>query len=693
MAWGDYDNDFDPDLAVGCQYFPSTNFIYINDGAGNFERVPELGGISPEGLVCADFDLDGDLDVALGDHDSEIQLYLYSNNGDGTFEETAQYSIGSDFFALTPVIAWGDADGDGDPDLAVGVSHIWPGEQNYLFVNNGDGTFTSHPQFGEEDTHAVAWGDFDNDGDLDLAVGNKPLSGGIDGQNYLYVNEGDLNFTAWEEFGTLKSTYSLTWADYDNDGDLDLAVGNSNSKDELYVNNGDGTFAATEPFGTEEYFELSIAWGDYDLDGDLDLADGNQREQSYLYVNDENDDDYLSIYPVGRYGTAGPGYSNGSGIGAKVYAYEPGYLGSKQGLLAFREVGSGCSNGDDSVNAEFGLPNDETVELRIIWPGSAGSRITQDIIVDKTQFITVHESVFHLLWPEDGEDAGGFPLVLKWDEAFAGGQDPYDANVEDYTLEIAFDDDFEEIIYTADVTECGIVLEKGCGLPIGDTYYWRVFANYVDTPGHYSQYSGEAWSFNLVDKETGIRLEYFEATSDNDGVELSWAVNETEETAVAGFNLYRSVKSAETDPKAVTSRDKLNAELITGASPYEYVDTTVERDVTYSYWLEAIDVSGSSETFGPAECTWNGALPTTYALYQSRPNPTEGTATIAFDLPEDAKVTLTVYDISGRKVTTLVDETLAAGEHAAEVSGLAPGVYVYKLDADGYSAARKMVVQ
>ncbi|UCE27775.1 MAG: T9SS type A sorting domain-containing protein [Candidatus Coatesbacteria bacterium] len=690
MAWGDYDNGTGPDLVVGCNYWPPMNFIYVNDGAGNFERVPLLSTVSPYELVCADIDLDGDLDFVMGDYDDEYHLYIYSNGGGGTFEETAQYSIESD--VLGPVIAWGDADGDGDPDLAVGVHGSWPGEQNYLYVNDGDGTFTSQPQFGEGGTHAVAWADFDNDGDLDLAVGNKIIpDGGSDGQNYLYVNDGDLNFTAREEFGTLKHTHSLTWGDFDNDGDLDLAVANAFEKVELYVNNGDGTFTATEPFGGEEYLAFSICWADYGLDGDLDLAAGVYSGQSYLYVNDESDEDYLSIYPVGRYGTAGPGYSNGSGIGAKIYAYEPGYLGSKSGLLAFREVGSGRSRGDDSINVEFGLPLNETVEVRIIWPGSAGSKITQDLIVDKTQFITVHESIFHLLSPEDGEDAGGFPLVLDWERAFAGGNDPYDANLEDYTVEIASDGDFTNLVYTADVTENKAVLDEGSGLVNGETYYWRVFANYVDTPGHYSQYSGEAWSFTL--STVGIALDYFEAASENDGVELSWAVNETEETEVAGFNLYRSVKSEVTDTKAITSRDKLNAELITGEPPYEYVDTAVERDVTYSYWLEAIDVGGASETFGPAECIWNGVLPTTYALYQSRPNPATGTATIAFDLPEETKVTLTVYDISGRKVTTLVNETLAAGEHERTVSALAPGVYVYKLEAGAFSAAKKMVVQ
>ncbi|UCE27396.1 MAG: T9SS type A sorting domain-containing protein, partial [Candidatus Coatesbacteria bacterium] len=161
--------------------------------------------------------------------------------------------------------------------------------------------------------------------------------------------------------------------------------------------------------------------------------------------------------------------------------------------------------------------------------------------------------------------------------------------------------------------------------------------------------------------------------------------------AVAGFNLYRSTGSD--SRKAITSRDKLNAELITGESPYAYLDAAVEAGKTYSYWLEAVDVSGLAETLGPVECTWNGALPTTYALYQSRPNPATGSAVIAFDLPEDSEVTLTVYDISGRKVATAVDGGLPAGEHEAEVSGLAPGVYVYKLSAGSFAAAKKMIIK
>jgi hypothetical protein len=203
---------------------------------------------------------------------------------------------------------------------------------------------------------------------------------------------------------------------------------------------------------------------------------------------------------------------------------------------------------------------------------------------------------------------------------------------------------------------------------------------------HFGSYEDLKYAWYEPD-DVGITVKYFSAASAAAGVEVSWECGDE----VSGFNLYRSVGTGE--GKAAMSRDKLNAELITGASPYSYLDTAVDEGVTYNYWLEAIDVGGSSETFGPVDCTWNGTLPATYALYQSRPNPASGRAVIAFDLPENVEVTLTVYDISGRKVTTLVDRALPAGEHAVDVTGLAAGVYVYKLSAGSFSAAKKMVVQ
>jgi hypothetical protein len=161
---------------------------------------------------------------------------------------------------------------------------------------------------------------------------------------------------------------------------------------------------------------------------------------------------------------------------------------------------------------------------------------------------------------------------------------------------------------------------------------------------------------------TDLRVYDFAADGVEEGIELSWRAA----GGYTGFNLYRSESSARGG-----ARDKLNGELVTGTTPYSYTDFEVTENTTYDYWLEAIDVNGLSETYGPVECAWRGSLPGAYALHQSKPNPSNGTAIVAFDLPEAADVTLAVYDISGRKVSTFVNGRLEAGEHEAVVSGLA----------------------
>ncbi len=265
LAWGDYDNDGDLDLAVANDGEP--NRLYVNQG-DSFYQTAQFGAGRTWSLAWGDFDNDGDLDLATGNGYGSAQNQLFINDGAGTF-------IASDAFnaASTEAVAWGDYDEDGDLDLAVGNEYS---QQNYLFVNDGTGFFSQSAQFGISVTHAVAWGDSDQDGDLDLAVGNQ-------GQNFLYLNHNGL-FSPTLAFGT-GDTKSVAWGDCDQDGDLDLAVGNSdNQQNYLYLNNGDGTFSESAQFGTGHTY--AVAWGDYDGDGDLDLAVGNfWDEQNYLFTN------------------------------------------------------------------------------------------------------------------------------------------------------------------------------------------------------------------------------------------------------------------------------------------------------------------------------------------------------------------------------------------------------------------------
>ncbi|MBD3337017.1 MAG: hypothetical protein GF355_16000, partial [Candidatus Eisenbacteria bacterium] len=99
------------------------------------------------------------------------------------FIEEPQFGTG-----LTIPLAWGDAHGDGDLDLAAGNGLLGQAQQNHLYVNNGDGSFTAHDGFGVGQTASVVWADCDNDGDLDLAAGNEHSPT----QNFLYVNGVDL---------------------------------------------------------------------------------------------------------------------------------------------------------------------------------------------------------------------------------------------------------------------------------------------------------------------------------------------------------------------------------------------------------------------------------------------------------------------------------------------------------------------
>ena len=393
-AWGDFDGDGDMDLAIG--RFGGQNYIYINSGQGIFiDQIPFGNNDCTNSIAWGDYDNDGDLDLAVINF---IQnCYVCINNGDGTLTE--HYIDDSVEYCYGWGGAWGDYDNDGDLDLAVARTYDCP---NYLYINNGDGTFNREQQFGYAYTISLAWGDYDNDGDLDLAVGNAGVNGIPGGPNYLYINNGDGTFKEEIQFGEEGNTQSIAWGDYDNDGDLDLAVGNitnnppPGANNYLYSNNGDGTFTEIVEFGTEN--TKSMVWGDFDDDGDIDLVCGNDSKDvlpdtNYLYINNENDDDYLNVHLIGHYYVKGDGYSNRDAIGAKVVVYAPGHLGEKNHLLGFREIeANGGRCGQDSIEAEFGIPNQSEVDILVIWPGSNGSHIEEYWKgVSKGQFLTLHE--------------------------------------------------------------------------------------------------------------------------------------------------------------------------------------------------------------------------------------------------------------------------------------------------------------
>jgi len=193
---------------------------------------------------------------------------------------------GFDMLGSNYGVAIGDFDNDGDDDVYVSRN----GQANLLHRNNGDGTYTDVASTSgvaySGNTHTSVWGDFDNDGHLDLYLGNKDVP------NILYHNNGDGSFTDITEesgIGMLSNPRAVLLADVDRDGYLDIYVANLFQKNALFKNNGDMTFTdIAEASGvTDAQLSMGSMFFDYDNDGEQDLYLTHDGNQPYiLYQND-----------------------------------------------------------------------------------------------------------------------------------------------------------------------------------------------------------------------------------------------------------------------------------------------------------------------------------------------------------------------------------------------------------------------
>ncbi|UCF06986.1 MAG: T9SS type A sorting domain-containing protein [bacterium] len=233
---------------------------------------------------------------------------------------------------------------------------------------------------------------------------------------------------------------------------------------------------------------------------------------------------------------------------------------------------------------------------------------------------------------------------------------------------------------------------------VGGVYYFNVNTGMVwaDTV------IGGDWSLRVIDLEyympLDVGLSNFEAHFDGHAMQIAWST--ASETNAAGFNILRSTSRG-------GDRMQINDELIPakgstieGAS-YAFTDKNVTNSGTYYYWLEDVDLSGSSTVHGPVLVSPGGGndIPAVFRLDQNYPNPFNPITEISYDLPVDCHVTLEVYNVFGQRVATLVDAHQAAGTkvvqwEARDESGMAvtSGVYFYKLQAGSFSAIRKMVL-
>ena len=410
-AFADFDNDGDLDLVTSHQSYDGNehqkpnNFLFENDGKGNFKDVSEKAGLkfgwpfTGRNTFVFDYDGDGLLDLLMQEDYVRADVSggysrLMKNNGDLTFTEVTEstglpYGYRNGFWGLGGFT--GDINNDNWPDIFFAHSCR-------LFINNKNGTFHEaefnfvEPRTKFAGTINPDWtcgadlGDLDNDGDMDMIIGDHiGIGDSLNHRLYVLLNEGNDKDgdPVFKDVSLKTGTGKLSGraphvqiADLDNDGFSDLMTSRA---DKLILRNkgvesGIPVFEpGTAPIkGTGIGYWASAPLGDYNRDGRLDFF-GAEWEPAVHSPLLENVTKSAKNYIAVKIELEGP---NRNGIGAKVEVFKKGMLGNKDGLLSTKQISisNGYSSGYEAI-AYFGLTKNKIVDIRVTMP-AGGKEVT-----------------------------------------------------------------------------------------------------------------------------------------------------------------------------------------------------------------------------------------------------------------------------------------------------------------------------
>jgi hypothetical protein len=413
LVQADFDNDGHLDFLVlrggwlsraGAQ----PNSLIRNNGDGTFVDVTMISGLAAvhyptQTASWADYDLDGDLDLYVGNETAggvSAPCQLFNNQGDGSFRDVAaKAGVTNDTF--TKAVVWGDYDSDGWPDLY--VSNL--GEDNRLYRNDQDGTFTDHAEStgltGPHESFPAWFWDFNNDGHLDIYVAAYSTSlqsiagsylGRVPGHELacLYRGDGKGQFKdVAKETGLTRPSLPMgaNFGDLDNDGFLDFYLGTGDPEyatltpNIMYRNRNGDSFADVTTAGGFGHLQKghAVVFADFDNDGDQDIfeqlggAYPGDRFFDALYENPGFPGHWLSVRLIGA-------ESSRSAIGARLRV-DVSSNGTTRSI--FKHVNSGGSFGANPFRQTIGLGDADMVErLEVSWPGRA-TQVWQNIAADR----------------------------------------------------------------------------------------------------------------------------------------------------------------------------------------------------------------------------------------------------------------------------------------------------------------------
>ena len=421
----DYNNDGRIDIFVmrGGWELPMRNSLLRNNGDGTFTDVTREAGLSSgshstHSVAWGDFDNDGWLDVFVGHELTPSQLFR--NRGDGTFEDVSRRA-GVGATAFTKGVVFGDYDKDGFPDLY--VSNMFG--DNFLYHNNGDGTFTEVATrlgvHGPLPSFPTWFFDYDNDGWLDIFVASYPQSLEEFVKHYLglppsaetlvlYRNKGDGTFTDVTRKVRLDRVIpamGANFGDLDNDGFLDIYLGTGTPSFGSLMPNimlkndaGQRFLDVTEASGTGHLQKgHGVAFADLDHDGDEDVVvnvggavPGDSYDEALFENPGTGGNNWISLKLLGV-------RTNRAAIGARITLH---LRGAPEGsALRYREVTSGGSFGSSSLTQHIGLGRATIIDsLEVYWPVSRKTQLFQNVPVNRFLQIREGEASYSLLEPK-----------------------------------------------------------------------------------------------------------------------------------------------------------------------------------------------------------------------------------------------------------------------------------------------------
>lgn len=727
VAWGDYNSDGHLDIVL--TGFTANNVglasIYKNNGDGSFTDIAaNLTAVFQSSVDWGDYDTDGDLDILLSGlaQDNTSISRVFQNDG-GVFQDIQAGLIG----VSGGTSAWGDYDNDGDPDILVTGTSLSQGNVAKLYRNDGNGVFTDiNAGLTGVTSSSAAWGDFDNDGDLDILLSGSSAAGRV---TKLFRNDGDGLFTDINAGLAGVSNGALAWGDFDNDGDPDILLSGFDNQftriARVYRNEGAAGFTDVNAFLDGVIFG-SATWADFDRDSDLDiLLTGSSLTSriAKLYQNNSSVPNSAPRVPAGLAAS----FTNTS----LTFTWQPATDDQTPQAALTYNLRVGTSPGASDIVADLALP---TGDRQVVRSGNMGRITAQTFSISH---ILAHPAIFWSVQTIDQSFAGsafaaeesfgpqivsikdvpndeGNRVTLKWK---ASSLDNDVNRLTSYSVWRAIPESPQASPSKNESPTTSIRTVQLDGSPIA--WEWlatlpahrRPTYSYTAATLYDSMATTDGKHFFLVSAHTNDANIFFDSLPDSgfsidnlapappqnlagalDGGRLTLSWQRNDEPDLQHYLIYQS-SQPDVDPYA--------SQPVAHTRDTVFVDPAAEFDGEAYFVVVAQDSSGNL-SLASNEISFqvtdvraeDGSIPRTFALQQNYPNPFNPSTQIQFSLAQASHVKLDIYNLLGRRVATVVDDRYQAGEHtvAFHAGRLPSGTYFYKIQAGSFVRIRKMLL-